>query len=216
MKNKDEKIDSICQVIKTRISDINISYRKGPDLYFYRRVFALRQTSSITEFLSNNYNVEILYATLVSWDMNSRAAKMKYFDEFKKSLHENIDNFKEIDSIYPNGYDNKTELIEKLGNIYDNLSLMNTSCRLVSNSKVLHFLFPKLLMPMDGSNTLEYFYNNTGESKKKYLEIMEICIEIMQRPYDWTMHLDDIWNTTIPKMIDNAVILLHGKSIKNN
>ena len=27
---------------------------------------------------------ELLYATLVSWDMNCRGAKMKYFNEFKK------------------------------------------------------------------------------------------------------------------------------------
>lgn len=30
--------------------------------------------------------IELLYATLVSWDMNSRGAKMEYFDGFKQSI----------------------------------------------------------------------------------------------------------------------------------
>jgi hypothetical protein len=45
---------------------------------------------------------------------------------------------------------------------------------------------------------------------------MDICIEIMHRPVNWTIHLDKNWNTTIPKMIDNAIILLVDKSTKNN
>jgi hypothetical protein len=216
MTNKENKIGRICQTINTKISDINKFYRQGPDLYFYKRVFALRQTTTIEQFLSIDYNIEILYATLVSWDMNSRGAKMMYYDEFKRCLLDNVGNFKAIETIESNGSIDRHKLIAKLDDLYDNLNLMKSGGRLVSNSKVLHFLFPGLLLPMDRSNTLYYFYNNTQESKSKYLEIMDICIEIMHRPDNWTIHLDKNWNTTIPKMIDNAIILLVGKSIKNN
>jgi hypothetical protein len=216
MINRETKIDRICQTINTKISDINKFYRQGPDLYFYKRVFALRQNTSIEQFLINNYNIEILYATLVSWDMNSRGAKMMYYDEFKRCLLDNVDNFKALETIESNVIVDRCKLITKLGDIYDNLNLMRSGGRLVSNSKMLHFLFPELLLPMDRSNTLYYFYNHTQESKSKYLEIMDICIEIMHRPVNWTIHLDKNWNTTIPKMIDNAIILLVDKSTKNN
>ncbi|MBN2572197.1 MAG: hypothetical protein JXA68_08725 [Ignavibacteriales bacterium] len=214
MLNKDIKIKTICQTIKSRISDINKFYRHGPDLYFYKRVFHLRQSTNITDFLNIDYNIEILYATLVSWDMNTRGAKMKYYDEFKTCLIENLENFKIIEILGNNRLNNKSILLSKLGEIYDNLNFMRTNGRLVSNSKVLHFLFPKFLMPMDRSNTLYFFYNNTNESKSKYLEIMDICLEIMGIRYNWNRHLDNKWNVTVPKMIDNAILLLVGKSIK--
>jgi hypothetical protein len=216
MINREIKIEKIIQTIDSKISDINRFYRQGPDLYFYKRIFALRQSGSIEQLLSIDNNIEILYATLVSWDMNSRGAKMLYYDEFKRCLIENIDNFNVLEKIEGNGGIDKSSLIAQLGELYDNLNLMKTGGRLVSNSKVLHFLFPNLLLPMDRSNTLKYFYNNTQESKSKYLEIMDVCLEIMQHPVNWAKHLDNNWNTTIPKLIDNAIILLVGKSTKSN
>ena len=87
----DKKFRAITHTISTQIKEINERYRLGPSLYFYRRITALRnQHSSIESFLSNDYNLEIFYATLVSWDMNSRGAKMKYFDDFKETLVSNM------------------------------------------------------------------------------------------------------------------------------
>ena len=216
MQDRENKIERICQAIKTRIHDINKVYRQGPDLYFYKRIFTIRQRGSIEQFLKLDYNIEILYATLVSWDMNNRGAKMLYFDEFKKCLLDNIDNFKMIEPIDNIVSFERQELLIRLSDIYDNLTFMKTGGRLVSNSKMLHFLFPRLLLPMDRNNTLDYFYKTTNESKQKYLEIMDVCFEIMQQPVNWMIYLDNNWNTTIPKMIDNAIILLVGKSISNN
>lgn len=63
----DKKYQTITRTISTRIKEINRLYRSGPSLYFYQRITALRkQYSSIESFLSNEYNLEILYATLVS------------------------------------------------------------------------------------------------------------------------------------------------------
>ena len=87
IEQRNHKICQIMQTIRARISEINQRYRTGPDLYFYKRVIHLRGRSiNIESFLQENYHIEILYATLVSWDMNSRAAKMKYFDEFKSNI----------------------------------------------------------------------------------------------------------------------------------
>jgi len=67
---------------------------------------------------------------------------------------------------------------------------------------------------MDGANTLQYFYGNANESTDKYIEIIELSYEIIGMNENWWKYLDKGWNTTIPKMIDNAIILLIGKSIK--
>lgn len=215
IKDRIHKIEQIVAIIKTRISEINNRYRTGPDLYFYKRLIHLRNKSnSIQSFLRRDYHIEILYATLVSWDMNSRGSKMKYFDEFKANIVSCLNQFKLIENFEKNSNTNSVRLISTLRNTYENLSLMKTGGKLVSNSKLLHFLFPKLFMPMDGMNTLSYFYGNTGESLNKYIEIIKLSYEIISRPENWENYLDNNWNTTVPKMIDNAIILLVGKSVK--
>lgn len=215
IKNRIHKIEQIVATIKTRISEINERYRNGPDLYFYKRLNQLRHNSnSIESFLRNDYHIEILYATLVSWDMNSRGAKMKYFDEFKESVLSCLNQFKQLENFEENVSTDSIRLMSTLRNTYEKLSLMKTGGRLVSNSKLLHFLFPKLCMPMDRMNTLSYFYGNTGESVNKYMEIIEFSYEIINMPENWDNYLDNNWNATVPKMIDNAIILLVGKSIK--
>ena len=146
--------------------------------------------------------------------MNSRGSKMKYFDEFKANIVSCLNQFKLIENFEKNSNTNSVRLISTLRNTYENLSLMKTGGKLVSNSKLLHFLFPKLFMPMDGMNTLSYFYGNTGESLNKYIEIIKLSYEIISRPENWENYLDNNWNTTVPKMIDNAIILLVGKSVK--
>ena len=171
-----------------------------------------KKHTKITSFLSDNYCLEILYATLVSWDMDSRGAKLKYFDEFKNALILCIPKLEatenELRSFNP-AIDNK--MLDLLKNAFQGMELMKTSGRLVSNSKCLHFLFPSLCMPMDG--TLQYLFNSTYESVNRYLNIIKFSFEVMQQPVEFRDYLDDRWNQTVPKLIDNAIILLHGKSV---
>lgn len=218
IKDRNHKIEQIVEVIKTRIAEINVVYRTGPDLYFYKRLNHLRNnnSNSIESFLNNDYHIEIIYATLVSWDMNSRAAKMKYFDEFKSSILSCLNQFKQLEAFEKNGKIDSIGLTSILRNTYENLGIMKTDGKLVSNSKLLHFLFPKLCMPMDRNNTLSYFYENTNESLNKYIEIIEFSHEIMNKTENWDKYLDNNWNTTVPKLVDNAIILSMGKSINKS
>jgi len=208
-------MDEIVITIKERISEINMDYRTGPSLYFYRKLIDLRSISNnIESFLGDDYKIEILYATLVSWDMNSRGAKMKYFDDFKENILSCLDLFKEIEEFEGSNAPNITGLESILRDVYKNLNLMKTNAKLVSNSKLLHFLFPNLLMPMDRTNTLSYFYGNTGESLNKYIEVTKFSLEIINMPEKWENYLDNKWNSTAPKLIDNAIILIRGISIR--
>jgi len=150
--------------------------------------------------------------------MNSRAAKMKYFDDFKYNLISCYNNFIEIENYQKLtiGYSTSSEIISLLKKVYDKLAIMKTNSRLVSISKMLHFLFPTLCMPMDGLNTLTYFYNNSNESINKYLEIVEFSFDIINSVDNWEQYLDNNMNSSAPKLVDNAIILLVGKSISTN
>ena len=215
IKDRNTRIKQITTTIETRISQINEKYRSGPDLYFYSRLMDLRSgAKSVEHFLRKDYHIEILYATLVSWDMNSRGAKMKYFDDFKANIRACLQLYKELDDWERSNDIKPSAVLSCLASAYRNMSLMKTSARFVSNSKLLHFLFPRMLMPMDRANTLCYFYGNQYGSMTRYLEIIELSFEIIKGPRRLEKYLDGGWNTTIPKMIDNAIILQVGKSIK--
>jgi len=212
--NRLDKTNEIVATIKTKICEINERYRTGPALYFYKRLIRQRNNSkNVESFLANDYNIEILYATLVSWDMNARGAKMKYFDGFRANILSCLPHFRELEQFERSGNISSPGLISTLRRAYESLALMKTKRRLVSNAKLLHFLFPRLLMPMDGTNTLRYFYGNDNESIHKYVDIIELSLEIMARPEKWDAYFDSDWNTTLPKIIDNAIILLMGRSV---
>lgn len=217
--NIDEKCDELVEIINTRIMEIDDRYRGGPSLYFYSKILARRRGArSVRSFLRKRENIEWLYATLVSWDMNSRGAKMKDFDLFAESISDNIRLFQELER-YSTDIENVEldDITETVSCIYNAVSLMATNQRLVSNSKFLHFVFPDLLMPMDGTNTLSYCYGNTGESVNKYIEILGLSFRIAQVGINWdaiVTNEDGRWNRSIPKIIDNAIILATGNSVE--
>ena len=216
IRDHNAKVKKITQAIKTRMPEFNQRYRNGPSLYFYKRVLSLRRSSpDIGSFLSCDYHLEILYAVLVSWDMNSRGAKLKDFGDFKSNILACMPDLHALDKASKNLDIAKTDVyLDLLTTAFSNFALMQTASRLVSSSKCLHFLFPSLCMPMDRINTLQYLYGNNNESHNKYREISAFCFDVMAQPIDFEPYLDDQWNQTIPKLVDNAIILLKGKSVK--
>jgi len=186
-------------------------YSEGPELYFYQKTLSLRRQKSLYDLfadLKNRY-IELIYATLVSWGMNSRGAKMKYFDNFRSSILDNKEAFKDV-SCYVLDDLSEAEFVKVktiCNKIYSGLHLMKTRSRLVSNSKIMHFILPDLVMPMDRNNTLKFFYNNTGESKKRFQNILESSYYIAKR-VNLRQYLDKKWNLSITKVIDNAIICL--------
>jgi hypothetical protein len=218
IQNREKKMEEIVSTIISRITEFNFLYRGGPSLYFYRRIIELRKKHpKIEDFVLDDYCLEILYATLVSWDMNSRGAKLKYFDDFKESIKSCLPELEAIEKTLL-GFSPAmgNEIIGFLRTAFLHMELMESSSRLVSNSKCLHFLFPSLCMPMDGRNTLGYLFGNTNESVDRYLDIIRLSFDVMRQPVQFDKYLDDNWNQSAPKLIDNAIILLRGISIKKD
>ena len=203
-------IDKTINELVRKFPDLikQFQYRKGPDLYFYKKTIDLRRSKPLTElFEESDRYIELMYATLTAWDMNSRGAKMKYFDGFKHSILANKERLIQLSS-------ERLETLQKgrigevktrLEQIYTNLHLMESGGRLVSNSKVMHFILPDLIMPIDRQNTLNFFYGHTNELESYFIRIFGYSHEIAQR-IDLRQFLDDTWNLSVPKVIDNAII----------
>lgn len=91
---------------------------------------------------------------------------------------------------------------------------MGTKRRIVGISKTLHFLLPNLVMPMDGRYTVNFFYGNNNNPEDVRLADCNVFKDIFIKTYDITKGLcltqNDVdgneWNTSVPKLIDNAII----------
>lgn len=208
--NRDKALITIRNIIKTRIADINAIYRRGPSQHFYHRAIELRQRfPDVLTFLENDTCVEILYATLVAWDMNSRGAKMKDFCDFKSNLQKNRVAFEACEAAsFTFSWENRTQMLDLLCTLYDGLALMETDGRLVSNSKCLHFIFPHFCLPMDGRNTLNKLYGSTHAPKTRFKEILDFSYDILQQLENPKQYLDNQWNRFETKLVDNAIILM--------
>jgi hypothetical protein len=210
IRNRPGKMTQLTHIIENNIAQINAVYGGGPSLYFYRRIGELRaQHPCVSSFLSCGTCMETLYATLVSWNMNSRAAKMKDYPDFKGNLQASMVAFQAVEAASAEfAWGAPNAVIEALSDLYDMLALMRTGGRLVSNSKCLHFVFPSLCPPMDRTNTLLKLYGDTSESRDKFLEVVSFACEILAAVQEPRQYLDNQWNTCEMKLVDNAIVLL--------
>jgi hypothetical protein len=210
MQNIQRRQKEIIEIIKTKINCIDENYRSLKSLNIYKTVLQNRKdTKNVKEYLLNENYISDIRKILEAWGMNKRRAKLRELSEIKQSFADNINCFVELEKL---GADILTIDIEKtkpiLECLYNSLRIMKSKSRLVSFSKTLHFVFPDLCMPMDRTNTLDYFYNNTSESFNKYYEIFEFSSAIAREGIEWNNIIGKgEWNTTIPKIIDNAIIL---------
>lgn len=179
--------------------------RAGPSLYFYQKVFNHIQQNGIEKSLEEESFIELLYAVLACWDMNTRGAKMKWFNEFKANILRNKERFIELSPFKLEKIPDLElkEVKDKLSTLYKNLDVMESGGKLVANSKIMHFLLPDLVMPMD-RGTLKFFYGNGGESKNKFIEVFDFSWHVANK-IDLTQYLDKKQCLSIPKIIDNAI-----------
>ncbi|MHA1410899.1 MAG: hypothetical protein ACTSQY_11425 [Candidatus Odinarchaeia archaeon] len=189
----------------------------GPSVYFHKKVIGLiRDTKDYGNLISSERFLEYVYATLASWGMHrmGQGAKLVEFDEFKKSVFDYRDILEKLSvfkiSKLPDEW--LVEVKSDLINLMRNFSIMKTSKKLVGNSKTLHHFLPDLMPIIDRAYTLRFFYNDTGYDNSNYLakfnyifdQFRSICKELNLGEDDYKNKGE--FSTSIPKLIDNAII----------
>ena len=176
--------------------------------------------------------LELVYATLIAWNMDGRGAKLNEIDKFKKTIR---DYKEEINSL--RNYDIKKlsteeikEILNKFKKLFYGLELTGIlrgkkiKSKLVAFAKTMHFLLPDLVMPIDRSYTLYFFYGTeqfstykeNGKNNEKQFNIFkEIFYKVCElSKNDFVMNYPkNKRSPNIPKVIDNAIIgykKLHG------
>jgi hypothetical protein len=86
---------------------------------------------------------------------------------------------------------------------------MASQSKLVGVSKALHFLLPDLVTPVDNKYTLFFFKKSSGKNKEfntfedVFIKTYRITDSLLLKENDFD---GKHWNTSIPKLIDNAII----------
>ena len=201
----------------------------GPSVYFHRKVInSIRDSGDYEKLLDNELFAEYIYATLASWGMHRMGpagSKMRDFRDLRNSILSNKSSLLELKkfNITMLNDQNKRIIFPLLRRLFENIEVMQSESKLVGNSKIIHHLLPDLVPPIDREYTIRFFY---GDLKSKYtplffreeesglfLEITDyfhtICdrLQLTENDYDKTKS----FNTSIPKVIDNAIIgLIHS------
>lgn len=205
MKNLDCFLDST--VLETSLARTREEYRPfDPGSYLYHQVLGWNADDKFTRDF-----IELVYVTLAAWNMNSRGARLSDFKTFSSSLITQRTVMEKLGS-FKLGSLEKPEIQETLKKLFFDLVLVDQGKPpLVTFSKTLHFFFPELIGPIDRTYTLRFFYGHTNIPSSldaQYRRFIDIELEFAR--FAGTVSLagykDLVWNTNVPKIIDNAII----------
>jgi len=194
----------------------------GPSAYFYKRIIeeVNKAKGNYKSLFENDHFIEYLYATLACWGMHrmDKNTRMANYNEFKNSILNNKERFIKLSGKRLEKSDLET-IKKEILEIFNSLKIMGreNAPKFVANSKIMHFLLPELIPPMDKGHIVYFFYGRINDKGKKYIPAIKDeekkFWEILGLFKDITIKLDlsdedlkNEWDTTIPKIIDNAII----------
>ena len=198
-----EKENNLKKVLEYNANNYRLN---DPGIILYRFILKYNRNKFSHEF------IELVYATLIAWNMNSRRAKLNKFNAFEKSI---MDNKNLLKKLLNKNIDNILDknVIDILSKLFFNLQLVDKSIKtsLVTFSKFIHFYFPELVVPIDRKYTCKYFggsiHQDRNKQLKKFFEIEnEFLIYRQKMIKKLTKYKNKTWNLCINKIMDNMVI----------
>jgi hypothetical protein len=182
---------------------------------FLRKLLELRDAAaSVEAFVTSPHNLELTYALLGLWSMESHRGRLKEFPAFCDAVQLVCQEVVTLETALIKG--DETEIAQNLGTVYEGLHVMEGKNRLIASAKLLHFFFPDYFIPMDGEHTLVFFYGeNASESKERLVEMTSFLFlvrrTVSERRIDWQKCRDKRWNANFPKIVDNVIFLLQPR-----
>lgn len=189
--------------------------------HFHARTVGLIRTRPYSALLSDDVFLEMVYATLATWGLDRMGVgkRLNGFDAFKATIQkkENVDILVDLSGtkLQELSDEESGPVEERLGALYDGLAdVMLTSSKLVGVSKTMHHLLPDLVPPMDRAYTLNFFYQRRylatppiqGNEKAKFIQMIGQFRAIARKRHLTKTSLTRRWDTSVPKLVDNAII----------
>jgi hypothetical protein len=142
----------------------------GPSVYFYEELIkVVRSAASLSDLTSSDRLVELAYAALTSWGMHRMgervATKLTEFSTFRASVRSLIGPAAALSNRrITDLHDSDAGVVTKrLADLVERPGISASGSSLVANAKMLHFLLPDLVPPIDRRYTGRFFYGlNAG------------------------------------------------------
>ncbi len=211
-----DRISSSRAAFFSYVEKCNKDYRSSHELALYRELILMhRKFGNLELLLEEEIFLKKMHETLGKWNMDQRGARLAPLCDIVKSVRSlEIYLFKLYEfKVYGDKNNDILNIKQLLEKVFCNLKIMESSRRIVGVSKALHFLLPDLIMPIDGKFTLPAFfgYNKISNTPRKefsdFWEIIGTTFEITESLELNQSDVDGIkWNTSVPKLIDNAII----------
>jgi hypothetical protein len=137
----------------------------GPSVYFYQELVRLvRSVPSARDLASNDRLIELAYATLTSWGMHRMgervATKLTEYPVFRDAVRALIEPAAALSNrrITELSEEEAGRVTEELASLVERPGISASGAPLVANAKMLHFLLPDLVPPVDRTYTGRFFY----------------------------------------------------------
>jgi hypothetical protein len=219
MKIRDKNLNVLIAnqgILEDTIEKTKRDYRPfDPGQYLYNLLMDKREHLDV---FTDEY-IELLYTTLIAWNLNSRSSRLVDMETFKRTIKASLNKIISLkDYRIEDLTDNeKAKVLEILQQLFKEMKLSQTKAKLIIFSKTMHFLLPNLVVPIDRKFALNFFYGDitiplSSDAKKNdeaqfeiFKELFEMFMLFAKRP-DLNKYLDKKWNRNVPRLIENIII----------
>jgi len=188
---------------------LNTSWREGVAEHI-KVIDMIRKTDNYETLIKTDHFLKAVHTTLRKWGLDQRRAKIKKFDDFKENILKNVNAIASLKNFELERLTDLNSIKGEIISLFNNLNVMESNAKLVSVSKTLAHFIPDLIPPMDMENILYFFYGyksiSINAEVKKFWEMFE-KFNFIQKKTNLSLknHRPEGFNTSIPKMIDNAI-----------
>jgi hypothetical protein len=178
--------------------------------YHQETIRIRRKFDSIQEALDNSDFLHSLYQTLQAWGIGARGSNLRSFDIFSISLNKISSDLNDLDGLTLGQLDDEIGTVsQKIWDVIEKLNIVDNMATLVPITKTLHHILPDLIVPMDRQYTQVFFgwHNPQFQYRQRecFIEAFK-AFEYIANKADPEQFVGSGWNTSLTKVIDNAIV----------
>jgi hypothetical protein len=197
----------------------NVPFTRDGQFELHQKTIQRRLAlGSVKAALEDDSFLKNLYGTLQAWGIGRQASVLLSFSDFTCSLRDFSSNISELEGLSLEDNLEIPKISEKLWTLISSLKIVGNKAKLVSSSKTLHHLLPDLISPIDRRYTQTFFLWDMPKfqyaQKDCFYEIFRVFAAIAKKARP-SQYVGKGWNTSLSKVIDNAMIGLIIAARKN-
>lgn len=190
----------------------NCPFNRPEQLTYHKNTISIRKRcDSVRMAIENDQFLCSLYDTLKAWGLGSRGSRLVEKEKFKTCIRIMASEIELLEGYRIGQVSNHIigTISEKIWKLIQRLSIVDNKSKIVAGTKAMHHILPDLIVPIDRTYTQSFFlwhnskfqYNQEDVFIKSFYHFNIIGSQIALENY-----IDNGWNTSITKVIDNTIV----------